>query len=129
MNAFWPIAVEQGKIAGANMAGDNINYAGSLGMNSIEFFGLAAVSLGVYKVSATDTSFEELVFCDTKEKIYKKIILKEGFIIGAIFVGDIKNSGVFLRLIRERINVLPFKDRLLQENFGFPDIMDFVAEK
>jgi NAD(P)H-nitrite reductase large subunit len=129
VNALWPIAVEQGKIVGANMAGDNLNYAGSLGMNSIEFFGLTAVSLGVHKINAADASQEELVSCDTKAKIYKKIILKEGFIIGAILVGDIKNSGVFLRLIRDRLNVLPFKDRLLQENFGFPDIMDFVREK
>jgi NAD(P)H-nitrite reductase large subunit len=129
VNALWPIAVEQGKIAGANMAGDKLNYTGSLGMNSIEFFGLAAVSLGVYKVDQKDTSFEEFVSCDTKAKIYKKIILKEGFIIGTILVGDIKNSGVFLRLIRERVNVSSFKDRLLQENFGFPDIMDFVREK
>jgi hypothetical protein len=44
-------------------------------------------------------------------------------------VGDIKNSGVFLRMIRERIDVSSFKDRLLQENFGYPDIMDFVKDK
>jgi NAD(P)H-nitrite reductase large subunit len=131
MNALWPVAVEQGKIAGANMsgAGDNLNYAGSLGMNSLEFFGLPVVSLGLYKVKEADTNFEELKFRNTKENLYKKIILKDNFIVGAIFVGDIKNSGVFLRLIRERINVSSFKDRLLQESFGYPDIMDFVRDK
>ena len=128
MNALWPVAVEQGKIAGANMSGDHLNYEGSLGMNSIEFFGLPVISLGIYKVKESDTNFEELKFCNTKGDLYKKIILKDNFIVGAIFVGDIKNSGVFLRLIRERINVSTFKDRLLQESFGYPDIMDFVSK-
>ena len=147
VNALWPIAVEQGKIAGANMAGDNINYEGSLGMNSIEFFGLPAISLGIYKINPVrkDISgegkfsngvkeeekslFEEFKILDAKANIYKKLILKDNVLVGAILVGDIKNGGVFLRLIRERINVSPFKDRLLQDNFGYPDIMDFVKDK
>jgi len=129
INALWPVAVQQGKIAGANMAGDNLNYEGSLGMNAIEFFGLPVVSLGIYKVREDDTTFSELKSCDTKANLYKKIILKDGLIVGAIFVGDIKNSGVFLRLIRERTNILPFKDKLLEENFGYPDIIDLIREK
>lgn len=129
VNALWPIAVEQGKIAGQNMSGNNVNYEGSLGMNSLEFFGLSVISLGIYKVKKEGASFEELKICDGKANLYKKLILKDNFLVGAILVGDIKNSGIFLRLIKERINVLPFKDRLLQENFCYPDIMDFVKAK
>jgi len=129
VNALWPVAVEQGKAAGANMAGENFNYDGSLSMNSIEFFGLPVVSLGIYKIKEGDTDFTEIKSCDSKENIYKKIILRDNFIVGAIFVGDIKNSGVFLRLIRERLEVSSFKDRLLQDNFGYPDIMDLVKDK
>jgi len=128
INALWPVAVEQGKVCGANMAGDNLNYAGSVGMNSIEFFGLPVISLGTYKVKEGEANFEELRFCNTKENLYKKIILRDNFIVGALFVGNIGNSGVFLRMIRERINISPFKDKLLQESFGYPDIMDFVSE-
>jgi NAD(P)H-nitrite reductase large subunit len=129
VNALWPVAVEQGKIAGANMAGENINYDGSLGMNSLEFFGLPIISLGIYKIKPEDNAFEEIKLLDEKADRYKKIILKDNVIIGTILVNDIKNSGVFLRLIRERINVSSIKDKLLQENFGYPDIMDLVKEK
>jgi NAD(P)H-nitrite reductase large subunit len=129
INALWPVAVEQGKIAGANMAGESLSYDGSLGMNSIEFFGLPVVSLGIYKVKEGDSNFSELKLYDKKANLYKKIILKDNFLVGAIFVGDIKNSGVFLRIIRERIEVSSFKARLLQENFGYPDIMDLVKDK
>ena len=111
------------------MAGDNINYAGSLGMNSIEFFGLAIISLGIYKTEKEDSSFEELKFLDVKANLYKKLILKDKILVGAVLVGDIRNSGVFLRLIRERVDVSSLKDKLLKENFSYPDIMDLVKEK
>ncbi len=129
INALWPVAVEQGKIAGANMAGGNVNYDGSLGMNAIEFFGLPVISLGVYKAGSRESGLEELKVIDAKEGFYKKLILKNNFLTGAVLVKDIKTSGVFLRLIRERIDVSPFKDKLLQAGFGFPDIMNFVKDK
>jgi len=129
VNALWPVAVEQGRTAGANMTGENLNYDGSLGMNSLEFFGLPSISLGIYKVREGDTTLQELKVQDKKTGRYKKIILKGNVIVGAVLVGDIKNSGVFLKLIKERVKVEPFKDRLLQEDFGYPDIMDFVKEK
>ena len=129
VNALWPVAVEQGKIAGANMAADNTIYDGSLGMNSIEFFGLPVISLGIYKVKEGDSSVGELKIRDGKNNRYKKIILKDNIIQGVILIGDIKNSGIFLRLMRERIDVSALKDRLLDENFGYPDIMGLVTEK
>ena len=71
VNALWPVAVEQGKVAGVNMAGDNLNYDGSLGMNSIEFFGLPVISLGLYKVKEGDSSFEVLRVHDEKANVYR----------------------------------------------------------
>jgi len=129
INALWPVAIEQGKIAGANMIGGNITYDGSLGMNSIEFFGVPVISLGIHKIKEGDSSFELLKVSDHKRNIYKKLILKDNLLVGAILVGQISNSGVFLRLIREKINVASFKDELLRENFGYPRILDLVNEK
>lgn len=129
INALWPIAVEQGKVAGSNMSGDNLIYDGSLGMNSIEFFGLPVVSLGVYKASPDDASFEVTKSQEPKAGVYKKLILKNNILLGAIFVRDIKNSGVYLRLIRERIDISSIKDKLLKDNFGYPDIIDLIKEK
>ncbi|MCM8800485.1 MAG: FAD-dependent oxidoreductase [Candidatus Omnitrophica bacterium] len=129
VNALWPIAVEQGRVAGQNMTGQGLKYQGSLGMNSLEFFGLAVVSLGIFKIKEDDPNFEEIKFLDEKQNIYKKLILKDNYLVGAVLVGDIRNSGVFLRLIRERINISSLKDKLLNENFGYPEIMDLVNQK
>ncbi len=129
VNALWPVAVEQGKIAGLNMAGEKTIYPGSCGMNSLEFFGLAVVSLGIYKLKETEASVQELKATDPKSNLYKKLILKNNVLVGAILVGDIKNSGVFLRLIREKVVVSSIKDKLLSDNFGYPDILSLIKDK
>jgi len=128
VNALWPVAVEQGKIAGMNMAGDKVNYAGALGMNSLEFFGLPVISLGIFNTHQ-DPALEELKHVDTKVNIYKKLVIKNNLLVGAVLVGDIGNSGVFLSLIREKIDITSLKDKLLSENFGYPDIIDLVRDK
>jgi len=128
INALWPIAVEQGRIAGANMAGGNLNYDGSLGMNSLEFFGLPTVSLGLFRPKNPE-GYEEIKMTADNGQVYKKLVLKDNRIVGAVLAGNINNSGLFLRLIREKIEVSSFKDKLLQENFGYPDIMDLVKDK
>lgn len=127
INALWPVAVEQGRIAGENMAGGNIHYEGSLAMNSLEFFGLPTISLGMFKLK-DPAGLEELKLKDLGCNIYKKLILKNNCLVGAILVGDIKSGGLLLRLIKERVDVSSFKDKLLQENFSYADIKDFVQQ-
>lgn len=129
INALWPVAVEQGRIAGINMAGGNINYEGSLGMNSIEFFDLPVISLGIYRINKEDASLEELKYCDSKANIYKKLILKNNILVGAVLAGDIKQSGIYLRLIKEKADLSSFKTNLLDENFSYPRILDLLKEK
>jgi len=129
VNALWPVAVEQGKTAGLNMAGEKTNYQGSVGMNSIEFFGLPIISLGIYKAGKEELSLEELKLSQVRSNNYKKLLLRNNVIIGAILIGNIKNSGIFLRLIRERTDISTIKDKLLQEDFAYPDILDLIKEE
>lgn len=129
VNALWPVAVEQGRIAGANMAGVPCAYGGSMGMNALEFFGLSVISLGVYDIKNAASSLEILDELDEKKGLYKKLILRDGVIIGAILVGDIRNSGLFLSLMRDKANVTALKDQLLLENFSYPHIKGMTREK
>ncbi|MFH1655328.1 MAG: FAD-dependent oxidoreductase [Candidatus Omnitrophota bacterium] len=126
VNALWPHAVEQGKIAGSNIAGENIKYEGSLGLNSVEFFDLPVVSMGIYKEGENQEilskSFPGL-------EIYKKLVIAGNRLVGAVLVGNINQSGVFLKLIKEKIDITNIKDRLLNENFSFADIRDLVREE
>ena len=128
VNALWPVAVEQGRAAGTDMAGGKITYDGSVGMNSLEFFGLPTVSFGMYKIKEPD-GFEELKVLNAASSLYKKVILRGNTLVGAILVGDIRASGLYLRLIREKVDVSSFKDKLLEGNLSYPDIMNFINDK
>lgn len=126
VNALWPNAVEQGALAGKNILGEKLVYQGSLGMNSVEFFGLAAVSLGLVKETQ---GMEVLSRLDNRNKIYKKIVLKDNRIKGVILLGKIENSGLYLRLIREKIDIREIREDLLSDNFNYAKIMEFLETK
>lgn len=123
-NALWPCAVEQGRIAGLNIAGENIKYSGSLGMNSVEFFGLPLISMGAF-----DAELEIASSLDREKNLYKKLVLKDGRLIGALLVGDIRNSGLYLRLIKEKADISKIKDDLLDVNLSYAKIAELIKKE
>ncbi|MFO7819981.1 MAG: FAD-dependent oxidoreductase [Halanaerobacter sp.] len=121
LTPIWPLAVKQGKIAAQNMAGeeekitDNFAY-----QNSMRFLGLSAITYGVVNVDENDYN----IYVSQDKNKYKKLILKDNQLRGAIFIGEINNSGVYGRLIKEEIDLSDKKDRLFELSYG-----DFFQEK
>lgn len=128
INALWPIAVEEGRIAGLNIAGEKTAYEGSLAMNSVEFFGLPVISVGITRPKS-GAGFEEIVYEDASRALYKKIVIKDQTPVGMIFVNDIKNAGIVGLLIRNKIDISGIKSSILEENFDFAKIADIVKDK
>ena len=124
INALWPCAVEQGEIAGLNMLGKGVIYDGSLSMNSIDFFGLGCISMGITKPK--EKEYE--IISRTGESLYKKFVLKENRIIGMVLVGDIRPAGIISALIKNKIDVSGIKHILLNDNFDYAKIMPLVKE-
>lgn len=111
-----PVASEQGEVAGYNMAGVRRAYPGGLSLNALQFGSLPIISYG--QVGNGDGA-EVVRLLDERREVYKKVILKGGKIVGALFVRDIGRAGLFRHLIQEGISVEPFKDVLLAEDFGY----------
>jgi NAD(P)H-nitrite reductase large subunit len=132
VNAIWPMAVEQGHIAGLNMAGQDKQYAGSVRMNSIgNFIGIPAMSMGVTRTEECSYVDEECHFQEVKKRTkntYKKIILKNGCIVGAIFigVGQTQRCGIISILLRRQIDVSDFIQTLISNNLSFMDILPLL---
>jgi len=114
---IWPNAYIQGKFAGMNMAGSRKSYGGSIPMNSIEFYGVPTVSIGVS--NPPDASYEVRTSGDPAENVYRKIVFKDDRLVGAVLVGSIEKAGVLTGLIADRVDVGAFKDELLEGDFGF----------
>ncbi len=98
---LWPVAVEQGKIAGANMAGHSEDYRGSLSSNIAQIFDLTVASVGCIH----DESAEGLVYLDEKDNKYIKIFLRDQIPIGGVVVGapeDVTILGCLQPFIRRQ---------------------------
>jgi NAD(P)H-nitrite reductase large subunit len=116
--AIWPNAYRQGYIAGSNMAQVDRRYEGSFPMNSIEVVGVPTISVGITDPPRDEDGYEVIDKYDREAVIYKKLVLHHHRLVGAIFVGDIDRAGIYTGLIRDRVDVRPFKEHLLSGSFG-----------
>jgi len=114
---LWPLAHEQGKIAGYNMAGKKVAYAGGTSMSALKYYGIPIISIGMANPQ-DPSAYEVLVKYDSEKRIYKKLVLKDNVIVGMTFVYAIERAGIIFYLMKNRINVEKFKQDLLLDNFG-----------
>ena len=111
---IWPAAEMQGKIAGLNMIGNKTNYEGTVMSNVLKVVGIDLVSIG--EIDA-DGKYENVVSKDRDKSIYKKLVLQDNRIIGAILYGDKKNWLKLKKAIDSKKDVGPFKNKLKQWDF------------
>ena len=55
----------------------------------------------------------DLVLRDPRRGIYKRLVLKDNQIIGAVLYGDVKDGGWYFELIQSGTDITPIRDRLL----------------
>jgi NAD(P)H-nitrite reductase large subunit len=118
--AIWPNAYQQGYVAGCNMAGGDKAYRGGFAMNSIEVCGVPTTSVGVTAVPENDDAdrYETMVKYEREATVYRKLVLRDNRLVGAICIGNIDRAGIYTGLIRDQADVGPFKKHLLSGNFG-----------
>jgi nitrite reductase (NADH) large subunit len=109
---IWPAAMEQGKIAGTNMAGGDSVYKGTTMANTLKVVGVDLASAG--EIDAEGKFDSKMV---TDEKIYKKIVLDNNLIIGCIMLGDKKGFNQITQMMSEKRDVREIKDQLKAEGF------------
>jgi nitrite reductase (NADH) large subunit len=112
-----PNASRQGRQAGRNMAGAAEAYEGGLSMNSIGFYGLASVSVGLTN-PPEDSRYRVVTRLDEACSIYRKLVFDDGKLVGAVLVGDIDRAGIFFGLIRDGTPVTGLEQKMLESNFG-----------
>jgi len=126
INAIWPVACGEGRVAGLNMTGEKIPYDGTLAMNSIEFFGLPVISIGITKPKKD--IYKEIIKKDPVKNIYKKIVLKNDVVVGAIFVNSVDAIGIVGTLIKNKVNIKDIKDDILGDYFDYGKIIRLVKD-
>jgi len=117
IHAIQPTAVDHGRVAGANMAGRDVRYPGSLAMNIVDVCGLQTASFGLWDSGAEHV----LTINNPRDKVYRKLVWKDDQVVGAIFIGRATDMGMLTDvgmvkgMIQSQVRLGPWK-LYLEEN-------------
>ena len=106
---LWPSALLEGAIAGYNMLGYKIQYPGSDNQTIIRIYDNPVVSDGIQEGS-------EIKYF--KDKVYKKMFIRDNCIKGYILINTIGNAGIYHTLMKKRQDISVFRDMILSEQFN-----------
>lgn len=95
-------AVDQGRMAAMSALGEKISHEGSISMNLFHFFGQHAFSIGL--VSPSEKNRFKIHQTDSPSKRgFLKFVFEGDFLVGAMGINSVLDSGILLQLIRRRI--------------------------
>ncbi|MDK2930284.1 MAG: hypothetical protein PWR07_415 [Bacillota bacterium] len=127
VNALWSSAVWQGRVAGYNMAGRDITYAGDVAMNSVTFRGGCIVALGKTRPEDGD-EVHTLAGRGSDDGDYARLVFRGSRLVGAVLVGRaVQTAGVLRSLIARRSDVARIKGDLLRGRMSYPGMVKDVA--
>ncbi|WP_278020956.1 nitrate reductase [Flavobacterium ginsengisoli] len=108
-------AEEQANILANFLAGDiSSYYKGSILMNILKLEDINLCSIGDLTIPENDDSYEEIVFTDLKKRYYKKCIVKDDLLVGAILMGDKNEFAEFKTMIESKIELSDKRNTLLR---------------
>lgn len=113
---IWPAAQEQGRVAGADMAGQNIAYPGTVPANTLKVVGIDLLAAG--DIDA-DGKLEAIVLSVPAKQTYRKLVLQENRLVGVILLGDLTGSAEIQAAIKAGKDVSALKADLARPDFDF----------
>lgn len=99
---LWGIAMQQGKIAGANICNQNLIFEPSAPVTSLDAFGISAFSLGDIE---EDKDTNSIVERRDGENRYYRVFIRNNHIVGTIVLGDAKKIMTLKSLIEKKLDV------------------------
>jgi NAD(P)H-nitrite reductase large subunit len=113
VQAIQPTSVEHGRIAAINMAKEEmVTHQGSLNMNVLDTLGLISSSFGQWM--GVDGG-EQATLLDEDEFRYMQLQFNGNYLIGASTLGHTQHIGVLRGLIRSRVPLGVWKERLKKD--------------
>jgi nitrite reductase (NADH) large subunit len=118
-------AIEQARVASQNMADAAPGvYPGTLPSATLKLMGMDLTSLGEATAEEAALTIRRVV--DAKAQCYKKVVVRDGVLIGAILLNETETVPLLKQLIASKRDVSQVVDRLLDVTF---DLKGFVAGK
>ena len=118
-----PPALDQARVAAKKILGqDTPDYRGTVPSNTLKVMGLDLTSIGTVRSEheTAEKTFEEVRATSPDGSVYRKFVLKDGKMIGAILLGTKKDVNKVSKIIKEGSPVDAFRERLSDPGFSFP---------
>jgi NAD(P)H-nitrite reductase large subunit len=113
VQAIQTTAVEHARIAAANMVGgERVRHQGSINMNILDTLGLISASFGQWM---GEPGGEQAVLLNAENYDYLTLHFHEDRLIGASSLGHSQHLGVLRGLIRSRVPLGVWKERLMKD--------------
>jgi ferredoxin-nitrate reductase len=89
-------------------------YDGAVPMNILKLAGLDLCSIGLSDIPANEKDYDEILFIDKSMRYYKKCIIKDDRLVGAILIGDKSEFAEFKSLIENGTELSERRMQLLR---------------
>ena len=89
-------------------------YDGAVPMNILKLSGLELCSIGMAEIPPNNDGYDEILFIDQSMRYYKKCIIKDDRLVGAVLVGDKSEFAEFKNLIENRVELSEKRLQLLR---------------
>ncbi|MEN3977068.1 nitrite reductase large subunit NirB [Emcibacter sp. SYSU 3D8] len=103
---------DQAKVCGARLSGDETpEFAAQALSTSLKITGVDVFSAGA--LMAADEADDEITLRDDAKGLYKKIVLRDGKLVGAVLYGEVADGQWYLQLMRDQQDVSALRERLV----------------
>src|SRR6185312_16094588 len=103
---------DQAKVCAARLAGDETAlFTSRTPSTSLKITGVDMFSAGA--LMAADESDDEITLRDDSRGLYKKIVLRDGKLVGAVLYGDVADGHWYLSLMQARQDVGALREKLV----------------
>jgi len=114
-----PAALDHARIVARMILGQEATeYKGTLVSNTLKVMGIDLTSIGMVN-PPTDGGYEEIRAKSDDGRVYKKFVLKDGVMVGAIILGSRKEIARVSKLIKEGTSVEGLKANMKRVDFDF----------
>ena len=115
-----PASFDQARVAAFNMLSPEKTYGGTVPSNQLKVAGVHVLSVG--QVNPEGEGFEVLAREAAEMGIYKKIVIRNGTLTGAVWMGTKKGAAEITRLAASGKNIDKWKASLLEDDFDFSSL-------
>jgi NADPH-dependent 2,4-dienoyl-CoA reductase/sulfur reductase-like enzyme len=120
VNALWPVAIEQGIHAAMNMTHFRIPYRGSVARNIVTAFGNTVFTAGLSRNEDLE------IYRREGPRRYSKIVLRDGRLVGAIFINMRIDPGAYLFAMERQGEVSRLKEAMLSGSLSYTYLLPFL---